>query len=208
VGNNNIVEGRGSMPGPSTASFAGTGQRDGVTTSSSLGRGRGSHSRLAPYQNRTLNNNNPARESKPSGRGRGVGIVHRGRGEVSAGTRNFQGGRSDGVAKKVQLTSSNSPFAQLKQQTPPRPTAQLPANGNKPSSFASVPVKKNNNNPGGFGAPSVPNAAPGFSVGWNQDRRRRRVPRPSSPMATNSVPVEDVGMMSGYHERYEKVGLT
>lgn len=193
------------MPGPSSASFAGTGQRDGVTTSSSSsGRGRGSHSRLAPYQNRTLNNNNP-------GRGRGVGIVHRGRGEVSAipaGTRNFQGGRSDGVAKKVQLTSSNSPFAQLKQQqTPPRPTAQLPANGNKPSSFASVPVKKNNNNPGGFGAPSVPNAAPGFSVGWNQDRRRRRVPRPSSPMATGSVPVEDVGMMSGYHERYEKLKL-
>jgi hypothetical protein len=198
------------MPGPS-ASFAGTGQRDGVITTSS-GRGRGSHNRLAPYQNRNVNNNNPARESKPSGRGRGVGIVHRGRGEVSSipaggggGARNFQRGRSDGVAKKVQLTS-NSPFAQLKQQTPPRPTA-LPANSNKPSSFASVSVK-NNNNPGGFGAPSVPNAAPGFSVGWNQDRRRRRVPRASSPMATSSVPVEDVGMMSSYHERYEKVGLT
>lgn len=183
------------MPGPST-SFAGAGQRDGVAASP--GRGRGSHSRLASHQNR---NGNTGREPKPPGRGRGVGIIHRGKGEASGtsvGARNLQG-RSDGVTKKI---TSNSPFAPLKQQIPPRP-ADLSGNNNKAPSFTSA-----KNNSGGFGAPSAPDAVPGFSAGWNQDRRRRHAPRASSLMANNSVPVEEVGMMSSYHERYEKVSLT
>ncbi|KAJ5109312.1 hypothetical protein N7456_005987 [Penicillium angulare] len=164
------------MTSPAVNLFGTRGQRGGATNSSTTGRGRGQTSaRGSQFQPKGKNSRGRgASQYRDRGRGRGASA-----GATPTGTPHS--GAPAAISNSSQSQPTNSPFAQLNQNTPPS------------NPFGALQTETNSS----FGSPG---SAPITSQSTQNAK-------PIGQGRLKNVSVEDAAKQAQYHERYEQLKI-